>query len=74
MSTDYNIVCYTCKKEGPNFAASSIVYGYKVWNDEKWKRWLGHKEDIGHHEGHDLRIVSEDCNLPWHKDEIWLRK
>ena len=66
MSTDYKMVCYTCKSTGPIYASGSISYGFKVWvtNDQLLK-WLGHKEAIGHHEGHDLRIVSEHEELPW---------
>jgi hypothetical protein len=66
MSTDYNIVCFDCKKRGPIFASGSVAYGYKVWvtNDELLK-WLGHREDIGLHEGHDLRIVDENIDLDW---------
>lgn len=66
MSTDYRMVCFTCKDEGPVFASGSISYGYKVWltNDELLK-WLGHREGSGKHESHDLRIVNENVDLPW---------
>lgn len=61
MSTDYKLVCMTCKKECPDlFASASIAYGFKVWDLEPIKKWLGHREDVGAHEGHDLRIVSEN--------------
>lgn len=65
MSTGYRLVCFTCKDEGPSFASGSIAYGFKVWNTDEWMKWLGHREAVGHHEGHDLRIVSEDVDLPW---------
>lgn len=65
MSTSYNLVCFTCKTEGPSFASGSISYGFKVWNTEEWFKWLGDREAIGHHEGHDLRIVSEQADFPW---------
>jgi len=65
MSTDYNLICFTCKEEGPTFASGSIAYGYKVWNDKETKEWLGHRNPVGSHEGHDLRIVHEDIDLPW---------
>lgn len=69
MSTDYRIVCYDCKKDGPLFASGSGFYGYKVWDDKELRLWLGHKEPIGHHEGHDLRIVSEHVDLPWQVED-----
>lgn len=65
MSTDYIMVCYTCKSEGPIYASGSISYGFKVWKDDEILKWLGHREAVGHHEGHDLRIVSEHVELPW---------
>lgn len=65
MSTSYNLVCFTCKIEGPSFASGSIAYGFKVWNTDEWMKWLGHGEAVGQHEGHDLRIVSEQDDLPW---------
>lgn len=69
MSTGYRLVCFTCKDEGPSFASGSIAYGFKVWNTDEWMKWLGHREPVGHHEGHDLRIVSEHDDLPW-DDEL----
>lgn len=69
MSTDYLIVCFDCKKEGPIFASSSIAYGFKVWGDDDVKKWLGHREGVGTHEGHDLRIVNENMDLPWEEDQ-----
>lgn len=70
MSTDYNMVCFTCKETGPTYASASISYGFKVWvtNDELLK-WLGHREDVGRHENHDLRIVPEGKDLPWDIDD-----
>lgn len=66
MSTDYRMTCFDCKKTGPIYASGSISYGYKVWLDNpELLTWLGNKHDTGHHEGHDLRIVSEHKNLPW---------
>lgn len=65
MSTEYHLVCFTCKEEGPSFAAGSIAYGYKVWNEDEWKPWLGHREDVGKHEHHDVRVVCEDTDLPF---------
>jgi len=59
MSTDYSMYCFTCKKQGPIFASGSGFYGYKVWDIEEIRKWLGHKEAVGHHEGHDLRILNE---------------
>ena len=72
MSTDYHIVCFTCKEEGPIFASGSIAYGYKVWLDGETLKWLGHRQDSGTHEGHDLRIVNESMETgfqPVEKDE-----
>lgn len=70
MSTDYRLVCYTCKTEAPGpFASASGFYGYKVWVTPENATWLGHREAVGHHEGHDLRIVSEDVDLPWCKTD-----
>lgn len=70
MSTDYKMVCYSCKSEAPHpFASASIAYGFKVWSqNEELLKWLGHREDVGHHEGHDLRIVHEGADLPWSDD------
>lgn len=67
MSTDYKLVCFTCKSVMPEaFASSSISYGYKVWDfAEETHKWLGHRLPIGLHEGHDLRIVKEQTELPW---------
>ena len=65
MSTDYRMACYTCKETGPLYASGSSSYGFKVWEDAEILKWLGHGEAIGHHEGHDLRIVSEHIELPW---------
>ena len=65
MSTDYRMVCYTCKATGPIYASGSGSYGFKVWADDEILKWLGHREAVGHHEGHDLRIVSEHVELPW---------
>jgi hypothetical protein len=59
MSNDYTMVCFTCKKEGPIFASGSIGYGFKVWDIDDIRKWLGHGEACGFHEGHDLRIVNE---------------
>ncbi len=66
MSTDYKIACFDCKTEGPIVASASGFYGYKVWdlNDED-RKWFGHRQAIGTHEGHDLRIVHEQAELPW---------
>lgn len=70
MSTDYRMVCYTCKTEAPEaFASASGFYGYKVWASSANAKWLGHGEAVGHHEGHDLRIVSEHVDLPWELGE-----
>jgi len=70
MSTDYRIACYTCKSDGPTYASSSIAYGFKVWTtNEELLAWLGHKESIGYHEGHDLRIISEHTDVPWEVGE-----
>ena len=66
MSTDYKMVCYTCKETGPIYASSSISYGFKVWgHNPELLAWLGHRNAVGKHEGHDLRIVSEHVGLPW---------
>lgn len=68
MSTDYTLVCYTCKVEMDSCLASgSGFYGFKVWQDsiEEMKKWMGHGEAVGHHEGHDIRLVSEHVDLPW---------
>ena len=72
MSTDYKLVCYTCKSVMPGlFASGSGFYGYKVWEfDEESKKWLGHGLAVGNHEGHDLRIVSEQTDIPWLDDEV----
>ena len=69
MSTDYKIVCYDCKSVSPVFASGSISYGFKVWGIDEVKEWLGHREPCGHHENHDLRIVSEHIDLPWEYEE-----
>lgn len=69
MSTDFSIVCVTCKQRGPIFASSSIAYGYKVWEIGEIREWLGHRANCGHHEGHDLRIVSEHSDLPWESED-----
>lgn len=70
MSTDYKMVCYTCKAEGPVYASGSISYGFKVWTENpELLKWLGHREACGLHEGHDLRIVSEQVDLPWPSDK-----
>lgn len=70
MSTDYTIVCYDCKSESPIFASASISYGFKVWiENPELLEWLGHREDVGRHEGHDLRIVGEQ-DLPWEVDSL----
>lgn len=71
MSTDYRLVCFTCKSEAPApIASASGFYGYKVWDwDDEMRKWLGHGEAVGHHEGHDLRIVHEDADLPWGEDD-----
>lgn len=66
MSTDYKMVCYTCKSVGPVFASGSISYGFKVWTENpELLVYLGHRQSNGSHEGHDLRIVSEHDILPW---------
>jgi hypothetical protein len=66
MSTDYKLVCYTCKCEMHGaFASGSIFYGFKVWDTQPMLDFLGHGQDVGLHEGHDLRIVSENIELPW---------
>jgi hypothetical protein len=69
VSTDYSLVCFDCKEDGPIFASSSIAYGYKVWDIERLRAWLGHREAIGKHEGHDLRILHQDADRPWDDDE-----
>lgn len=70
MSTDYRIVCYDCKKVGPIYASGSGAYGFKVWvANEELLKWLGHREPVGHHEGHDLRVVSEHCDLPFEDND-----
>ena len=65
MSTDYKMVCYTCKATGPIYASGSISYGFRVWDHPDILEWLGDKEAVGLHEGHDLRIVSAENDLPW---------
>ena len=50
---------------GPVFASASIAYGYKVWLDDEVLKWLGHRESVGLHEGHDLRISHPDVDIPW---------
>lgn len=69
MSSDYRLVCFTCEKTGPIFASGSIAYGYKVWDLGEIRKWLGHREAQGLHEGHDLRIVGEDVDLLWEDGE-----
>lgn len=71
MSTDSRIVCFTCEEEGPGiFASGSGFYGYKVWDlSAVTRKWLGHGDAFGRHEGHDLRIVSENVDLPWEASE-----
>lgn len=70
MSTDYRMVCFTCKSEGPVYASGSTSYGFKTWKENpELDKWLGHREAIGFHEGHDLRIVSEHDALPWDEDD-----
>jgi len=70
MSTDYRIACFTCREECPAlFASASGFYGFKVWDhDENTRKWFGHKEAVGKHEHHDLRIVSEHVDLPWEQE------
>lgn len=70
MSTDFSFACFTCKEKGPSFASSSISYGYKVWNEDEWRAWLGHRKACGYHEGHDLRIISEDTDLTFDSGEV----
>jgi hypothetical protein len=66
VSTDHFLVCYTCKSSMPGaFSSSSIAYGYVVWDESRALKWLGSGQDVGNHEGHDLRIVGEDVDLPW---------
>ncbi len=66
MSTDYKFACFDCRQTGPVWASSSIAYGFKVWvTNEELLKWLGHREAVGTHEGHDLRIVHEQADLPW---------
>lgn len=63
MSTDYKIICFTCKEQGPVFASGSIAYGYKVWlSNDDLLDWLGHRESVGRHEHHDLRIISPNAD------------
>ena len=69
MSTDYQMVCFTCRARGPIFASSSIAYGYKIWEIEDLRKWLGHRDAIGFHEGHDLRIINGEMDLSWEEDE-----
>jgi len=69
MSTDYFLVCFDCKEKMKEaFASGSIGYGFKVWDFENVKKWLGHKVSVGYHEGHDLRIVSEHYEFPGEDD------
>lgn len=64
MSTDYKLVCYTCQCSMPtSFASGSGFYGYKVCAGSGMLEWLGHGQAVGTHEGHDLRIVSEQVEL-----------
>jgi hypothetical protein len=67
MSTDYNMVCVSCKEIGPTFASGSIAYGFKVWDSKEVNEWLGHRQAVGKHEGHDLRIMVSDA-IPWDTD------
>jgi hypothetical protein len=70
MSTDYKMVCFDCKDEGPIYASASIAYGFKVWvENPELLEWLGHRQPVGKHEGHDLRIVHEDRELPWRTED-----
>lgn len=70
MSTDYFAVCYTCKtKLGNPVASGSGFYGFKVWTDSGFAEWLGHGMAVGTHEGHDIRIVSEQVDLEWEYDD-----
>lgn len=70
MSTDYFLVCYTCKtKMRPAFASGAGFSGFKVWDEKPMLAWLGHGEAVGHHEGHDLRVVSEHADLPGETDD-----
>lgn len=69
MSTDYLLVCYTCKtRMKGSFASGSGFYGFKVWDVSEMLAWLGHGQSVGTHEGHDLRIVSEHAELEWEWD------
>lgn len=69
MSTDYYLCCFDCKVcMTPSIASGSISYGYKVWGTEEMKKFLGHNSPVGSHEGHDLRIVDENYDLPWEDD------
>lgn len=66
MSTDYKLACFTCRQTMQGaFASGSSFYGFKVWDTAPMLEWLGHGQAIGHHEGHDVRIVSEQDELPW---------
>lgn len=69
MSTDYKLVCVDCKDAGPVIASASISYGFKLWLGQdvtdELKEWLGHRKSSGYHEGHDLRIVNGEGDMPW---------
>lgn len=68
MSTDYILVCCTCKTRMDSCLASgSGFYGFKVWEDsfQDMRQWLGHGQTFGAHEDHDLRIVSSSTEMPW---------
>jgi hypothetical protein len=69
MSTCYELVCFTCECSMPGaFAYGSAFHGFNVCDDAAMRRWLGHGEAVGTHEGHDLRIVSDNFDLPWEWD------
>jgi len=67
MSTDYFLACFTCEKTCQDpFASASGFHGYEVHEmSDETLTWLGHGDAIGSHECHDVRIVSEDYELPW---------
>lgn len=70
MSTDYRIVCCTCRSESPTLASASGFYGFKLWDiDPELREWFGHGQAVGHHEGHDLRILSEHADAPWEAEQ-----
>lgn len=71
MSTDYFLVCFDCKEIMEGIIASSAgSYGFKVWDEalEDIRKFLGHREDIGLHEWHDVRLVNEHYDLPWENE------